>query len=88
MTFAKDYGFVHLRTSLFIHRKGCMFLQCSTCLQTIPRLVTDHIQAFGLEIVSNDSLWLRGWLLHDFQKFVQFLATTFVTKYSSPYNSP
>lgn len=49
MAFAKDYGFIHLRNSLFIHRKGWMFLQCSTCLQTIPRPFTNHMQAFGLE---------------------------------------
>lgn len=87
MVFAKDYGFIHLRNSLFIHRKGWMFLQCSTRLQAVPRPVTNHVQAFGLETVSNDSFWLKGWLLQDFQECVQFSAVTFVTKCSCPYDS-
>jgi len=65
-----------------------VFLQCSPHLQTVPRPVTNHVQAFGLKTVSNDSLWLKGWLLQDFQDFVWFLAATFVTKCSSPYDSP
>lgn len=88
MAFSKDYGFIHLRNSLFIHKKGRTFLQCSASLQTVPRPVINHIQAFGFKTVSSDSLSLTGWLLPDFQEFVQFLAAAFVTQCPSPCDSP